>query len=676
MPQIPVYQQQVAPRGNAVAAQGPNLAGEFNLLSNSLARAGDAWSRKLAADAAADAGAISSQAEAFWAQEELKRRQSVQPGAPDYTESVMRDFADYRKGQEQRASSETARAFLRERFDSLENRLRLSSVQFEAQEGVRRRISVNETANDEGFKTVRAKPELFTEILAARRAAILASGLDPQVTEQLLEQAQAGLASAAAITFVEKDPRKALEALRKAPGESGLTAVEALPSRQREAAISMAETEIRRLEAEERARQAEARAVATAQATALRDYMSDALESYSMGFGLPANYSEARLAIAGLPDDNPQKQRLLRQDAVLSSLDQSGFLSLNPTQQAEQLTALEAQMQDKGANSVSIDLLKLGRTIQAETDRRVKADPFAFAVQRGIVAAPEQTGDFQTDLKARAEAARKASAYLGKQVPGFTAPELENIAERYAAGSLDDRTSLLFAITDTHGQRQASVVFEALDKQGHTGMALAGALAMEAPDAARLVVRGQQALAEGGKANLVPKDIDMREALRDELGNAYGLGTKARATIESGILSAYAALSAESGDNSGGLDSNRLTAAVNAVTGGLVEYQGRRFPAPKRGVSQQKFEDWVDALESADFARVAGIPSAYAFDAWRREGWLEAVGPNQYVPVIEGPSGPVFLVDAQGQPIRLSYDGRTKRKPFLDQVIEGFGSTR
>ena len=459
--------------------------------------------------------------------------------------------------------------------------------------------------------------------------------------------------------LIDEDPRAVIEGLNQEPGKSGNPVIDSLSAAGRNVALNRAQAEVRRLEAEARAREAERRAQEAARAVSLREAMADATMQYSMGFGLPENYGDLRAAIDSLPDD-PVKARLLRQDAVLSTLDQSGFLQMNPTQQQAAIVGLEGQLQ-QGANPAALEMLKMARGIQSEAERMVKDDPFAFAARKGVVKLPPPSGDPAADLKARAEAGRQASAYLGKDVPGFTAAELSTVAENYQQASIEGRLALLSAFTDSHGEERASVVFEALDKQGHQGMAFAGALAMDSPEAARLVIKGQKALQEGGKPveALKAKAIDYKEALLPILGDAYGLGTAARNTVEQSILAAYVAQSMESGDTSGELNDDRLTRAAEVVTGGVVEFQGHRMPAPRRGVTQGQFNDWARALTPDDFRGVAGITPEQAYRLWQRNGRLDAVGPNQLVPVVPAAGGgELFLRREDGSPLTLSYDGR------------------
>lgn len=492
----------------------------------------------------------------------------------------------------------------------------------------------------------------------------LTKTLDEATTAGLLSsgERQAGRERYASIitdALIDQDPRAVIEALNAEPGASGNAVVNALSAAGRNVALNRAQAEVRRQEAEARAREAERRAMEAARAVGIREAMADATMQFSMGFGLPDNYGDLSAAIASLPDD-PVKARLQRQDAVLSTLDKSGFLQMNPSQQNAAIVGLEAQLQ-QGANPAALEMLKMARSIQSEADRLAKDDPFAFAARRGVVKLPPPSGDPTVDMKARAEAGRQASAYLGRDVPGFTTAELEAVAERYQGASVDERLGLLASFVDSHGEERASTVFAALDKQGYGGMAFAGSLALDSPAAARLVVKGQKALKDGGDAAkaLQAKAADFKQDLLPLLGDAYGLGTAPRNTVEQAVLAAYVAQSMEAGDVSGNINPDRLEAAVEAVTGGVVDFRGHRMPAPQRGVDQARFNDWTRALGPADFRGVAGLTPDQAYAQFQRSGRLQAVGPNQLVPVLPSVGGgELFLRREDGNPLTLSYDGR------------------
>jgi len=607
----------------------------------------------------------------------LRQRQLEAPlDVKDFTATTLKEYDDGLTELRKGIKNPMANQLVQGRAQVFRERITGDSTLFEAQQGIKNRVASVVTATEQAQVLVRSRPEMFDESLSQRLAVIDSAGLPPDVARQQREATREALAMSSVATQVERDPSAALKALMAEPGQSGNSAIEALSPDGRERARNAADVEIRRREAEARSRAVEARMLATAQSAALKDYMTDAQKQFSMGFGLPKDYADVRQAIRALPADDPRRGAMLRDDAVLSTLDSSGFMTLSPAKQQEAITDLEVQMQ-AGTNPAALDMLQMARSIQSETERMAKEDGFGFALRRGIVKLPESTGDAAADMKARAVAGRQASAFLGTDVPGFTGAELTTMGENYAKGSVDTRIGILTDLANSHGQERASTVLEALDKKNFPGMGLAGALVLDDPEAARLVVKGQKAIQDGGKAGdvLVPESSQVAPELTAILGDAYGLGTASRNTVEQGVLAAYAALSADAGDTSGELNGDRLEQAVQAVTGGLVTYAGKTMPVPKRGVTQSQFSGWAESLQVDDFRGVAGLDPARALDVFKRDGWLEAIGPNQYAPVILGPDGRSrYLVDGKGEPLALAYDGG-KVRSTSSRAAEAYGLT-
>lgn len=687
IPQIPQYVARNTPEGSlgirSVDTGAEQIARGASALASGVREVGasqfaiqDASQQKAQRDAlvAADTAFATFQAKQ---ETRLKQRQLEAPlDVKDFTATTFKEYDDGLTELRKGITDPLAQQLVQGRAQVYRERLAGDSTLFEAEQGIKNRVASVVTAGEQRTALIRAKPELFDETLQQHLAVLESAGLPPDVLRNQQAAAREQFALSAVATDVERNPAATLKALSAEPGKSGNSAIEALSSDGRERLRNAAEIEIRQREAEARSRAVEARMLATAQSGALKDYMADAQKQFAMGFGLPKDYADVRQAIRALPDDDPRKGAMLRDDAVLSTLDSSGFMALPPAKQQEAITELEVQLQS-GSNPAAIDMLQMARSVQAETARMAKEDPFGFSLRRGVVKLPASTGDPAADMKARATAGRQASAFLGMDVPGFTGAELTTLGENYTKGSLDTRLGILASLVDSHGQEQASTVFEALDKKNFPGMGLAGALVMDDPEAARLVVKGQKALIDGGKAGdvLVPKATDVGPELTAILGDAYGLGSASRNTVEQGVLAAYAALSADAGDTSGELDSGRLEQAVQAVTGGLVTYGGRTMPVPKRGVTQEQFSGWAESLQSDDFKGVAGLDPARALDVFKRDGWLEAIGPNRYAPVILGPDGRGrYLTDGQGNPLALSYDGG-KVRSTAERASEAYGLT-
>lgn len=662
MPRIPVYNQQTTPQARVGPGGIPDTSQSFRALGGAAADIQQLGAARLASDMRKR-----EQDAASWATVTLARagadavtsldqhQQEAAPGAPDFTSTYIRWFDEYAEKATAGAPTPTAKRFLTEQLAVKRAELEQKAKLFEAQEGVANRVRQLEEAVDLSAISVRADPDQFLPSLAEFRAGVQATGLSAGDQSKALDQGRQALATAAVRSLIDQDPRKVLERLRSAPGESGSSAIEALNSTSRELAIGEAETEIRRLEAEERARRAEARARATAQSQYLRERVTESLDQYKLGFGLPDDFGDVKSQVLSLPADDPRRLGMLRSLSVLDALNESGYLAMSPREQRDYATGLEVNIRDQGANPAAIEMLGTAKAIQAETERRADADPFRFAIERGVIAPPPATGDAEADLKARAEAGRVASAYLGRPVPGFTGEELESLATRYEQASPTDRLSLLAQVQATHGEEQAAAVFAELDKKGHRVMGLAGVLTADNPDAARYAVRGQAALKE--QPDILPDKKVLAPELIERLGDAYGAGTAARRTVEDTIRAVYAGMAAADGDVTGEYNDDRLEAAIDMVTGGLIEFRGHMMPAPERGVTNRQFSSWADSIGADRFKGVAGLTPEQAADAYSRDGWLQPVGPNQYAIAIEGPDGrPRLLLGEDNAPLTIQYE--------------------
>jgi hypothetical protein len=238
MPQIPVYTQQTVPRGTQAIPQQPDLTRDAFIAGASIQRATDAWARKLDADGAAWAGAELAKTQAEWDKQFIDRQQSVQPGAPDFTKTFVDDFRTYRKETLARAPTDTARGYLGQRLDALEQQLYGAALKFEAEEGLRNRVRLNEQAIDAKRLSVARHPEKFPEFLAETRASLDASNLTPAERDRLYDLATQGLAADSLITLAQKNPQQLLYSLYAEPGKSGNAAIEALTAEGRKQMIS------------------------------------------------------------------------------------------------------------------------------------------------------------------------------------------------------------------------------------------------------------------------------------------------------------------------------------------------------------------------------------------------------------------------------------------------------
>jgi hypothetical protein len=170
--------------------------------------------------------------------------------------------------------------------------------------------------------------------------------------------------------------------------------------------------------------------------------------------------------------------------------------------------------------------------------------------------------------------------------------------------------------------------------------------------AAALVLEGAALLNppkdSGAKPFPLPKDSDRRFALNDATGSAFAAAPEARESVRQGVDAVYAALSAQAGDYSGVLDSERYRDAVEKVTGGVVRINGAEVIKPHR-MPEHEFRNALDAVEAFDvemLGTVLGYSNAEAAEAIR-DGELVNFGDGYAVrdggKYLIRPDGSVFV---------------------------------
>lgn len=181
--------------------------------------------------------------------------------------------------------------------------------------------------------------------------------------------------------------------------------------------------------------------------------------------------------------------------------------------------------------------------------------------------------------------------------------------------------------------------------------AAASTLMREAPDVAQSILRGQQALKadpryspeKEGKTDFAEElDKRMPAAAFSLAGRTDPLGPFA--TARNMVMARYADLSAQTGDSSGKLNNDRLQKAVDDVTGGVLDHNGGRLIAPRRGMPQKQFDGVLWGLKDTDMAGVTTLSGqAVSADYIRSSAQLESIGGGRYhVRLGSDPLKPVY----------------------------------
>lgn len=244
--------------------------------------------------------------------------------------------------------------------------------------------------------------------------------------------------------------------------------------------------------------------------------------------------------------------------------------------------------------------------------RRYTDDPLSWLNTNGYskIGGPGPL-DFATPDAARMEFAHRGAivahappaALAENPIPLIRGGEVDAAKNLLANGSIDQKVGFVSALlTSGAPERSIRATLASFAKDSETRpLAIAGAIAAESPVAARDVLMGEALMKGQGGEKLVPDSKEATPAFLKTLPmNEFPGGTETRETFIRGALAVYAKLSADAGDASGKLNQERFDKAVNAVTGGVIDFRGGKIIAPWYGADYGKFDAARRSLTQAD----------------------------------------------------------------------------
>lgn len=178
-------------------------------------------------------------AQSDWTQKLIAAQESAQPGAPDFTKSVMDEYGKYAAQAVKGAPSGMASRFLTQRLTEFGHQLSQKALNFEANARQAHNEMTAKQSVDSTSVELMNDPSVYTQRLAERQSLISSMNLDPQVKEKLSEYAQVSMAGYAVRGDISRDPYQAMLALQD-KDQKGYYAH--LTSEQREQLMNHADT--------------------------------------------------------------------------------------------------------------------------------------------------------------------------------------------------------------------------------------------------------------------------------------------------------------------------------------------------------------------------------------------------------------------------------------------------
>lgn len=312
-----------------------------------------------------------------------------------------------------------------------------------------------------------------------------------------------------------------------------------------------------------------------------------------------------------------------------------------PKDQAEAvISALKADA-SAGATIAQQDIISSAERQTKAQAEALKADPIGFAVERRMSpAVPPLDLAGSSDDVATAFGARQNSVDLLRarglvgNVSALRPDDMAMLNRTMQASTPQQQAQILGAMAgnlkpDTYLATMTAMAGNSDSRK----IAMAGALYQKNPNVAEGVLRGQALIKEN--ALLAPKNTDSNRENIDEIlpSNTFGSGFESsRQSILEAATARYADLSNIAGDTSGELNSERMTQAVNEVSGGMLDFNGETVVAPRYGMKQNDFDALMkDLPENALRGMVTSDGVEITARELKKYGRLKAVGEGQYL---------------------------------------------
>lgn len=148
-----------------------------------------------------------------WSTEFVKRQTEAKPGAPDFTESLLKDYDQYQQQTLAAAPNDASRFYLNERLTAFKSDLGNQGVHYEAQARVDYKDDEYRKAADNVAKLMNTDPKQYHVALAELLAAIDGAAM-PQVKKSARREATIRTVSASAVwSQIQRSPTEFLNSI-------------------------------------------------------------------------------------------------------------------------------------------------------------------------------------------------------------------------------------------------------------------------------------------------------------------------------------------------------------------------------------------------------------------------------------------------------------------------------
>jgi hypothetical protein len=545
----------------------------------------------------------------------IELQQSAPPGADGFTAAWAKEQEAAFQGLNA-ALPETVRDEYAPDLIALGGQFEATALTFEGGAREQHNKELLATTADAYSNAVRLDPGQLQASLDQWALAVDSSGLPEAAKPALLRAGEGSIAEAAVRALNESDPAATRQML-----DEGLFGDLLAPERL-EILRNDNATELRRIEAEQRAAAVEARAGVDGILSMLRD-----------GWNVqPELLAQARSAAAG----DPVLAAELAQAEGLASW--SRQLQASPPAAVEATVAgLRATIAAEGATEQAVAALEIAEGVQTRMAEGLARDPLGYANTTGMVELPPLDPGSRESWGARVGAATVTESLYGTPALPLTEMEIGRVAADWLAAAPDQQIATVDAImaVDMPGDMRARLLDGISGSEPMMGLVASW---VETGDAAlrqtaEAMLAGRRTIA--ANPELKPTSSDVAGTMAGELEGALvaDVDGRWRRLIRDGADALYVA--GLQGATPESFDADRYEDALAAVTGGLTDINGRVTFLPP-GYDEAAFDGWLAGLTDADLTTAQGGPHVLGTQGLRPLTAAEIAADWQLAPVGPG----------------------------------------
>lgn len=708
---IPLGQQRQSTPLGMPAARAPMMGIEDPTgravagLGQAVGQIGDAVTRQQKEDAIAWVSKASSDDQIKWMTRLEELKLAAEPGAPDFTPRLLKEFEDYSAKALENAPDE-ARSFYAADMDRRRVYLASQALPFQSAQMRLHNESQYAAGLDADARSIALDPGLYDESRARRLAVLNESSLPASVKTKLIGDAEATMAYAAGAAMIDRDPHGAVAAMEAASrGEAvdGFRWINRLDSDRIQQLRTRAQTQADRIDNKARIEQDKADA---------RGQRAIGEIDRQISTGVPATADDMlRWASMVAGTDYEQSYR----DMLKGQQEVQDVLRMPIAEQQAYVLQRRMQQQTAGANPTAIaNLDRVERAIESNS-KLLQESPLAWVEQRAaqpvapldltLLASQDGIAVVGQQLRDRSDVIRGMQS---QNPPGMVSmrplldAEAQALTNAFKEGNARQKREVLGALYWAAGEPDT---FQGIVEQVdgiNPFMARMGRLAssfeqaqltdhfwwfdedviQSAGDAAATAIHGDEILRAGGKSGAisfpVPKDTEFLDAIGKKVESLYRGSVAGSSAATDFMQDAYAikayyvGRAAQDGSLSPEVDADRLDQAITAVIGSPVDFNGQGNVLAPWGMDSDSFTARANsAINRQIQERQLGADLAHSAD----NIGLISVGSGVYAatlggqPLLDPATGDLIVIemsptaDAGRDPFGVPYLDMIPRQP-------------